>query len=104
MRAAQTRTDTTTRGNRMEVDKVRALTKTCYYAKESLADMVYTSVEMLTCLAKLRMEVDKEKSAQLEQELEQYCDKIVSDYLNLGVAINETFSSLRRKSGGNYSV
>ena len=66
MRAAQTRTDTTTRGNRMEVDK--------------------------------------EKSAQLEQELEQYCDKIVSDYLNLGVAINETFSSLRRKSGGNYSV
>ena len=47
MRAAQTRTDTTTRGNRMEVDKVRALTKTCYYTKESLANMVYSSVDML---------------------------------------------------------
>ena len=88
----------------MEVDKVRALTKTWHYTKESLADMVCTSVEMLTCLAKLRMEVDKEKSTKLEQELEQYCDKIVQDYLNLGVGINETFSSLRRKSGGNYSV
>lgn len=88
----------------MEVDKVRALTRYCHATKESLTEMVSISVEMLTCLAKLRMEVDKEKSAQLEQELEQYCDKIVSEYLNLGVAINETFSSLRRKSGSNYSV
>lgn len=78
----------------MEVDKVRALTKTWHYTKEHLADMVCSSVEILTCLAKLRMEVDEEKSTKLEQELEQYCDKIVSQYLSLGAGINETFSSL----------
>ena len=88
----------------MEIDKVRALTKTSHYTKESLANMVCTSVEMLTCLAKLRMEVDKEKSSKLEQELEQYCDKIVQDYLNLGVGISETFSSLRREPRGYDSI